>query len=375
MRRTRSARAPLLTLALLALALAAASCSSEEATTTQAVTTAAQAQSSATETSTSAALTPNAWTRLTPSGGGPDGRSGAAMVFDPTTQRVIIFGGQDGRVALDETWAYSPSADTWTKLDPTGSTPPTRYHFSMVWDPVSQRVIMFGGDKDVTNSQLLNDTWAYDPIADSWTNLRPTNPPSARWGHAVVYDSVGQRVILVGGQDPTGDLADMWAYDPKGNTWRELTPKGDGTTWVAHSMAYDSLSSQVIAFGGGGGGTTERNETWVYDTKGNAWTKVRPSGTLPETRAFSPMVYDPTTDRAFIFGGLFTEGAGALDDTWAYNPSASTWTLLSPTGTAPSARAAQAMACDQSSGRIYMFGGEATGAVLDDTWVYGRSAT
>ena len=193
MRRTRSARAARLTLALLVLALAAAGCSGEEATTTQVVTTAAQAQSSATETSTSAALIPNAWTRLTPSGGAPSGRSGAAMAFDPTTQRLIIFGGQDGRVALDETWAYSPSADTWIKLDPTGSTPPTRCNFSMVWDPVSQRAIMFGGAKDVANSQLLNDTWAYDPIADSWTDLRPTGyPPSARWGHAWRAGSAGK---------------------------------------------------------------------------------------------------------------------------------------------------------------------------------------
>jgi N-acetylneuraminic acid mutarotase len=298
------------------------------------------------------------------------------MVFDPTSDRLIMFGGTSGGATLNETWAYYPSTTSWTELNPTGSLPPARVTLSMVWDPATQRMIMFGGAQDVSLSNLVNDTWAYDPMANSWTDLRPADPPSARWGQAMVYDSLTQRVIMVGGQGAnTDDLNDTWAYDPKANTWSELTPKGkESTTWVAHSMIYDPSSGRVIAFGGGGGGNTERNETWLYDPNASTWTKLSPSGTLPSPRAFSPMVYDPGTKRGLIFGGLFQAGSGFLNDTSAYDPSTDAWTVLAPAGTLPSARSEQAVAYDPSTGLMIMFGGWDGSVRLNDTWAYDPKA-
>jgi N-acetylneuraminic acid mutarotase len=76
----------------------------------------------------------------------------------------------------------------------------------MVWDPLRERMIVFGGQDDT--GALLGDTWAYDPVGNSWTNLHPANPPSARWGQAMVYDSVTQLVIMAGGGNAAGDLMD-----------------------------------------------------------------------------------------------------------------------------------------------------------------------
>jgi N-acetylneuraminic acid mutarotase len=333
-------------------------------------TSASALTSTTTATPPSIAPSPNSWTQLDPSGDVPIGRSGGAMVFDPTSDRIIMFGGAYAGVAsLNETWAYSPSTNRWTELSPTGSLPPPRSRLSMVWDSSTQRMIMFGGQDDT--GSLLNDTWAYDPATNSWTDLRPANPPSARWGHAMVYDSLARRVIMVGGGDATGDLMDTWAYDPKANTWSELTPKGTApTTWVAHSMVYDPSSNRVIAFGGGGGGVTERNATWAYDPNANTWTELSPSGTLPYPRAFSAMVYDPTTKRVLMFGGLFQGGSNFLNDTWAYDPSADAWTLLAPAGAPPSARWEPSMVYDPTTGQVIMFGGSGSNGFLNDTWVY-----
>ena len=47
----------------------------------------------------------------------------------------------------------------------------------MAYDPVTHRLIMFGGLSDTAAS--LDDTWAYDPAANAWTELHPN-------GHAAL---------------------------------------------------------------------------------------------------------------------------------------------------------------------------------------------
>ena len=44
----------------------------------------------------------------------------------------------------------------------------------MVYDPVSGKMVLFGGCANVADpSTYLNDTWAYDPAANTWTELQP----------------------------------------------------------------------------------------------------------------------------------------------------------------------------------------------------------
>ena len=64
-------------------------------------------------------------------------------------QRLIMFGGlRRHRRLLDDTWAYDPAANTWTELKPSGTLPSARSAHSMVYDPVTHRLIMFGGFGD-----------------------------------------------------------------------------------------------------------------------------------------------------------------------------------------------------------------------------------
>ena len=61
-----------------------------------------------------------------------------------------MFGGRSGSGAdsvefLNDTWAYDPVANTWTELDPSGTLPPARAMHAMACDPVANRLIVFGG--------------------------------------------------------------------------------------------------------------------------------------------------------------------------------------------------------------------------------------
>jgi hypothetical protein len=53
-----------------------------------------------------------------------------------------------------------------------------------------------------------------------WVELSPNNPPPARSYLAMTYDPVSGRVIMFGGFDGTGYLNDTWSFD--GTTWTQI---------------------------------------------------------------------------------------------------------------------------------------------------------
>ena len=207
-----------------------------------------------------------AWTNLDAVGLEPPGGSGVGMVYEPTRGRLILFGGSAG----SGTWAYDPVPKTWTLLKPAGTEPPSRSGHAMVYDPVTHRLIMFGGSDDTGTP--LNDTWAYDPVANTWTKLKATGTlPPTRSGHALVYDPVTHRLIMFGGMgtslnDPNAavSLNDTWAYDPGENAWTELKPTGAlPTPRAQYVMAYDPSAGRMVMFGGRAimGSSTTRGPT------------------------------------------------------------------------------------------------------------------
>jgi N-acetylneuraminic acid mutarotase len=316
----------------------------------------------------------NAWIKLSPSGALPSVRGGHSMVYDSAANKVIMFGGLEERsitrVPLNDTWAYDPTANTWTNLSPAGALPSARAYPSMVYTPATNKVIMFGG---TSNGTFLNDTRAYDPTANTWTNLNPTGAlPSPRWAHSMVYDSTTGKVILFGGMSgPVGnpDFNDTWAYDPTANTWTKLSPAGAvPSARDSFSMVYDQATNRVILFGGVGARSPELNDTWVYDPTANTWSNLSPAGTLPPVRYSPAMVYEATGGRVLMFGGEFGK-SGALNDTWAYDPAANTWTNLNPPGALPYP-SARVMVYDSASNKVIMFGGNSSNVALNDTWSY-----
>src|SRR5207302_9156620 len=97
------------------------------------------------------------------------------------------------------TWIYKPATNTWTGINPP-VTPSVRLEFNMEYDATHKRVILFGGYQ---SSTAFNDTWAYDMTANTWTNMNPSNPPSARLGMGMAFNSKYGVVVLWGGKSVT----------------------------------------------------------------------------------------------------------------------------------------------------------------------------
>ncbi|WP_437639501.1 Kelch repeat-containing protein [Sorangium sp. So ce854] len=150
--------------------------------------------------------------------------------------------------------------------------------------------------------------------------------------------------------------------------WTERTFAALSPTRV-YAMAYDAARGRVVLFGGKNIFDEPNNETWEWN--GVAWARITPTGTAPSARADHAMAYDAARQRVVLFGGF--AGGASRDDTWSWD--GRTWTQVTPAGRSPAPRHAHAMAYDAARRRIVLFGGSRVpNAGVDDTWEWDGTA-
>jgi hypothetical protein len=80
----------------------------------------------------------------------------------------------------------------------------------MAFDPSSGKVVMFGGNVS-RGTTYLSDTWLWDGTA--WTQAHPTQSPEARDRTIAVTDTATGRVVLYGGQiNEQATYSDVWIW-------------------------------------------------------------------------------------------------------------------------------------------------------------------
>jgi hypothetical protein len=291
----------------------------------------------------------NLWTQKIANGaiGSPSVRDSHSMVWDNIGQRVIMFGGY-ASTPLNDLWWYYPATNTWIPQF-TSITPPARYGHSMVWDNIGQRVIMFGGYACTS----LNDLWWYYPATNTWIPQVTSITPSARHDHLMVWD--GQKLILFGGFG----LNDLWWYYPGTNTWIQQNPSGGPASVTGgQSMVWDNIGQRVIMFGGYAFFIPLRplNDLWWYYPATNTWIPQSTSIT-PPARYNHSMVWDG--QKVILFDGDVTawnSGPSPLADLWWYYPGTNTWIQQNPSGGPPTARGCHSMVWDGQ--KVILFGGD-----------------
>jgi N-acetylneuraminic acid mutarotase len=264
------------------------------------------------------------WVELKPTGARPAGRFGHSTIYDPANHRVLLFGGVTTSGIANDLWAYRFADQRWQRIEPVGIAPPARVYPAMVDTPVAGKVIMFGG---WTGSNEFSDTWIYEPATNRWREAHPVggSGPRARWGASMVYDSANRKVLLFGGlfgsYDGSTRLNDTWEYDPVANSWHELAPAGPLPPARGYaSMVYDPATDTVILFGGFAGSDGLMADEWEYSPGRNTWKRLDAGPSSPSRRDFGSAAYDPRSGLTILFGGL-TGNTGNIDgtllnDTW-----------------------------------------------------------
>lgn len=198
------------------------------------------------------------WDELAPTGTAPSGRLAGTAIYDPMMQRLVGFGGTVG-VPVD-TWQLDLSGQPqWSTIQTQGQSPPGGWCMSSIFDPIRYRMIVFGGSIDDSYEGVRNDLWQLDLTTDppTWTKLDPGGPlPVARRAHAAIYDPLRDRMIIYGGWDSGGEnmanfLGDVWALNLDGDPqWTQLAPAG--TTPIGRATdtgIYDPMNDRFVTFG------------------------------------------------------------------------------------------------------------------------------
>ncbi|MBI1796522.1 MAG: hypothetical protein HY076_08035 [Candidatus Eisenbacteria bacterium] len=315
-----------------------------------------------------AATPPNVtWQRLTPSGDPPPARYGHAAVYDPVRDQMVLVAGNWGDCDIYN-WAlrFSP-APQWVTL-PTfvgpGERTDERWHHSLIYDALDQQVVTYGG----FCLQLKPDVMALDMTSPaSWARaLGSGTPPTARDGHAAVYDPVRNRMLVIGGYDGTS-RNDVWSLSLPDMVWTQLAP--GGATFPGredHSAAYDPVRDRVIVFGGQAGNSL--NDVWELRlSPALEWHPIFPGGVGPNGRSQQSMIYDPDHDRMIVFGGA---DQSFHSDLWALWLSGGTgWARLWSTNVGPSNRLLHTAVWDAARHRMVLYGGETgASAYSDEAW-------
>lgn len=316
-----------------------------------------------------AATAQDGWIKLESSCVTPPGRAMGGFVSLDIQGQCLQFGGEtmeQGGTTYGDTWLWDGS--TWREAAPTSS-PRALEGVAMAYDIVRNRAVMVPGWDGNT---YVQETWEWDAVAEDWQQMAPATQPRGRDWSAIAYDLARNNCVMFGGhdwQEPNGNgsLADTWTWD--GVNWTSHAVAGPTARW-GHAMAFDSANNSVLMFGGSevnGVG----NETWSWD--GAAWTQLAPA-TVPPARQWHQMVFDGSRGRIVMVGG---EWAGAfVNDAWEWT--GTDWQQLTIAGPAPAAGSLRGMAYDLRLGGVVQFGGSVIpnrGGSTDETWVLHSSAS
>jgi hypothetical protein len=248
------------------------------------------------------------WTPLAPTGTPPIGRLSHTAIYDPIRDRMLVFGGAQGSNfdVTNELWSLSLGATpTWALLTPTGIAPSAREGHSAIYDPVRDRMLVFGG----FDSAPRNDVWELSLAGiPHWNQILPlTDSPPLRFFHQAIYDPVRDRMLVFGGARDanTPIYADAWALALAGDPgWQELTP--GGTTMEGrwgHSAVYDATRDRMVVFAGVGPFGINYDTWELALADGGTWTPLSRAGTQPNLMYQQSAIYDPIRDRMVVFGG------------------------------------------------------------------------
>jgi hypothetical protein len=354
---------------------------------------------------TSVGAAAQSWIQLAPSGTPPSARGwhGTPDVYDPGSDRMIVFGG--GVPNTNDVWVLAnanglPGSGQWINLIPNGASgsPAARGGHSSVYDAATNRMIIFGGCLGGC-FPIANDVWVLTNAnglggTPTWQQLSPAGPsPAARTNFAAVYDQINNRMIVFGGQDGSGygcsTYGDVWVLSNANGlggtpTWSQLSPAG-GPPAGQYGVAglYDAATNKMMVFGGSGfvnGVCSDSNAAWVLSNANGlggapSWTNLTPEAAAdsPGGRAFGAVVYSPGTNRLIAYGGGGNNG-NIFGDVWTLTYAngvggTPTWSQIFPSGTALSARVNPAGIFDTGSNRMTIFGGGNATGYLNDTWV------
>jgi hypothetical protein len=198
-------------------------------------------------------------------------RYGAAGAFRAKgDDSAVYFIGGSGDVqngtGSSDVQVYNVKNKSWTKDTP-GGTFENRLLHAAAYDPDHDVIWVTGGIAkcglaDIADGKCTARTFAtkyieFDAVSGAarWRQLAGAGPNQV-YGHVMVYDSVGKRMLVIGGtRDGRLGSNTVWALDLSKDTanasWSQLSTAGANLPRLAlHAGAFDASRNRVVIYGG-----------------------------------------------------------------------------------------------------------------------------
>jgi hypothetical protein len=185
-----------------------------------------------------------AWSLVTPSGTPPSGRVACSVALDTGGRRAVIVGGVSGGAYQNDAWSLSlDGGSAWSPLSASGTPPAPRRYAATGYDALRGRVVLFGGED--AGGLTLDDTWELlAGVSPSWTALAPGGvDPGARRAAVAALDGANDRLIVFGGSREVGGYGELRLRDVAMLSWNNITGVGAGP--IRHgSLALGTIAPQ-----------------------------------------------------------------------------------------------------------------------------------
>ena len=300
---------------------------------------------------------------------GPEPRTGAAIAVEPDSGVVWLLGGArgPGKAALQDVWSLDPEVLVWEpevgSASPNAPSPdltrPAVEGGAALWDAVGGRVLLFGGQ--VPDAAAPSDTlWAFAPEEATFAaaDAQGDKPPGAV--HPVFGVAPGAAEAWLVGLFGADLELRVYRLGLAGLDWTEVwsAADGGGPPDVAELRGgVGSAGVRVVLRGSDG-----FPRPWTFSA--GTWTDdTTTTGVVPYS-TFHAGAYHPVSDRTLVLAESQIDGSlFALQ----YGHGSGTFGLLPLSGPWPEGLTGAAMLSHPSLGGL-VFGGHDPSGVADAVW-------
>lgn len=304
------------------------------------------------------------WQRLATTGNVPHLKN-ASAIYDPSGNRMIVFGGRNSTGISDEMWSLNLNDLNWSQIIPGGGPNPTaRYTQNAYYDPTNNTMIIWSGQGN--SGALYNDVWVFNLATNQWSRIwadsNVSGAPLRRYGTASVFEPVSRKITTFAGFTTSGRFDDTWTFDVSSHVWQDQTTASHPPKRCLHAAVYASQTGRMIIYGGQDTGPLD--DIWQCALNSYTWTNLTPV-LKPPARFWNSLIYYGNGN-VLIFGGL---GTSAMNDMWKFRIGVNQWEVINQGFNKPGARWGQQTIYIPEQDKMIIFGGEGD-SLYKDTWQY-----
>lgn len=284
----------------------------------------------------------------------------AAHSFDMLENRIVVFGGWNGKRALNDLHIFDYQSGLWQQCENMPDAPSARNNHATA--VVDNKLFVHGGHDGSRwlsdmyilscNTSCQEDSVESRSFCDSltWSRAQTSGVhPAARACHTM--SRVGRKIYLCGGYNGTSCFSSIEILDLDTMTW--IQPNVTGNVPIARNAHSMTVVGKFIYMFGGHSGSRHLNDLHIFDTTKLEWSTPVVTGTIP------PGLRGHTANlvggnQIVVFGGY--DGRNRANDIYLFDIASHKWSHPTDTEGSPLGRQRHT-ACLIGSKKLLIYAG------------------